>query len=146
MSNGYIYISIPIISVLRYQRNNRCLNEKKTLRVYRERLIDIEHRPSLALMGREAGVRPSQGMNVWEKHWKGGGEVRGRRKRENSAPEGTKEEGRKGIFLRKSESVWGCRWKMEKVCLCACVYAFVYLCMYVCNSCVSMYEKRKEYL
>lgn len=66
--------------------------------------------------------------------------IRGRRKHENAPRrKGQKKEGRKGVFFRKrSESAWGCQWKMEKMCTCLCafcVYAlllYVWLCMCVC--------------
>lgn len=86
--------------------------------------------------------------------------IRGRRKHENAPRrKGQKKEGRKGVFFRKrSESAWGCQWKMEKMCTCLrafCVYAllpYVWLCMCVCvcmyvckcTSVVSIHQKLGE--
>lgn len=94
--------------------------------------------PILGADGSRGGVRPSQGMNVWEKYWKGGkfeagGSARIPRRK------GQKEEGRKGVFFRKPSRFEAVDGKRKK---CACVY--VRFCtrvyVYVCQLCV---DRRK---
>jgi len=53
----YIYMHIPIISVLNYQRNNPCLNEKKTPRVP---INQYRTSPILGADGSRGGMRESR--------------------------------------------------------------------------------------
>lgn len=75
-----------------------------------------------------------------------GGKVR-RRKRENSAPEGTK--GKKGrrVFSLENRVNMRLSMKNEKsVYLYICVYVCFRISEYVCVCCVPICERRKEYL
>lgn len=122
------------------------MNKKKIHRVLINR---YRTSPILGADGSRGGERPSQADERMGETLKGG-KVRGRRKRENSVPEGTKR--RKGAFLRKSSRFEAVDEKRKKGAnVCACVNAFrisEYVCTCACvsTSCVSIHEKRKEYL
>lgn len=87
-------------------------------------------------MGSRGRVRPSRGMNIWEKYWKG--KVRGHRKHENFVPE--RAEGKEGgrVFSLENvpsrfEAVNGNRRKY--LWMCVCIRILFCLCVCVSISC-----------